>query len=279
MPGDSILAETMAEMTWEEVDAAARRGAVALWAFGVIEQHGPHLPVGTDIYLPSAALRRTRALLAGRGIESVIVPPFYWGVNHASASFPASYVVRPDVMVELMADVFAGLAHDGFRSVYCVTGHGEAHHNRALHRAVTRSRGEAGTDISFLADEGLIRRLGIALSDPAVTPFKIASDPTLTFPDVHAGKGETSAMLALVPHLVRTAKLADLPAVAFTAEDLAQWREGYELSRRKTPRGYVGDPARAEADQGARDIESAAQAMTDAIAARHAAGGPPYRTA
>lgn len=277
MAGDSIFAETMAEMTWEEVDAAAKRGAAALWAFGVIEQHGPHLPAGTDVYLPSAALRRVRALLADQGIESVIVPPYYWGVNHASAAFPASFVVRPEVMIELMADVLGSLARDGFRSVYCITGHGEAHHNRALHRAVTRSRGETGIDISFVADEALVRRLGIAPSDPGVTPFALAGDPTLTFPDVHAGKGETAAMLALVPDLVRSDKLAALPAVAFTAEDLAEWREGYELSRQKTPRGYVGDPAKADAADGAHRLEAAATAIAGAIAARHKAGGAPYR--
>ncbi|HVV94529.1 MAG TPA: creatininase family protein [Hyphomicrobiales bacterium] len=277
MTADAIFADTMAEMTWEEVDAAARRGAIALWAFGVIEQHGPHLPAGTDVYLPSAMLRRVRALLVDAGVEAVIVPPYYWGVNVASGGFPASVKVRPDVMVELMADVFASLAGDGFRAVHCVTGHGDAHHNRTIHRAVTRSRAETGIDISFVAEEGLIKRLGIALTDPAVTPVSAAHDSGLGFPDVHAGKGETGAMLAVAPHLVRADKLAALPAVAFSAEDLAEWRQGFDVARRKTPLGYVGAPAKAEPGEGGRDMEAAARAVAQAIAARHAAGGPPHR--
>src|SRR5450830_321439 len=104
-PGDAIFADTMAEMTWYQVEEAARAGAVVLWAFGVIEQHGPHLPAGTDVYLPSAQLRRVRATLAARGQRSVIVPPYYWGVNHVSAAFPISFRVRPEIMIELMADV------------------------------------------------------------------------------------------------------------------------------------------------------------------------------
>jgi creatinine amidohydrolase len=277
MAEDSVLAGTMAEMTWQEVEAAAGRGAVALWAFGVIEQHGPHLPTGTDVYLPSAALRRTREMLAERNVEAVIVPPYYWGINHASGAFPGSIKVRPDVMVELMADVFASLAGDGFRSVFCITGHGDAHHNRTIHRAVTRARGETGIDISFVADEALIKRLGIAPGDPAVTPFRPERDDGLPFPDVHAGKGETSAMLALVPGLVRADKLRELPAVAFIAEDLAEWRQGFEVARRKTPLGYVGDPAKAEPAQGGRDLDAGAKAIADAIARRLAAGGAPYR--
>ena len=47
--GYSIFHETMADMTWLEVERAARNGAVVLWGLGVIEEHGPHLPLGTDV--------------------------------------------------------------------------------------------------------------------------------------------------------------------------------------------------------------------------------------
>src|SRR5574340_175791 len=46
--GKSIFEDTIAEMTYPQVEAAIVRGAVGLWAIGVIEQHGPHLPTGTD---------------------------------------------------------------------------------------------------------------------------------------------------------------------------------------------------------------------------------------
>jgi creatinine amidohydrolase len=89
----------MADMTFPEVERAAKAGAIALWALGVIEQHGPHLPLATDVYVPSAVLQRARRLLSQRGIESVIVPPFYWGVNHVTGRFTGSFVVRPARMV------------------------------------------------------------------------------------------------------------------------------------------------------------------------------------
>ena len=53
-------------MTWPEVSKAAKDGAVLLWAFGVIEQHGPHLPTGTDVYIPSARLREVRRILEAK---------------------------------------------------------------------------------------------------------------------------------------------------------------------------------------------------------------------
>ena len=57
----SIFKDTIADMTYPEVEQAVRDGAVALWALGVIEQHGPHLPLGTDVYVPMG--RRRRAIV------------------------------------------------------------------------------------------------------------------------------------------------------------------------------------------------------------------------
>jgi creatinine amidohydrolase len=269
---DSIFGDTMAEMTWFEAQEAVAQGAIALWAFGVIEQHGPHLPVGTDVYLPSAKLRRVRKLLGERGIPSVIVPPFFWGVNGVSASYPASFVVRPELMVEIMIDVFKSLLRDGYRKVMCVTGHGEALHNLTLFKGVERGAAETGLEISFVADEGLLARLKIASDGPRVVPYRSPKGATQPMPDIHAGAGETSEMLALHPQLVRRTKLADLDPVAFTVADLAEWRQGHEVSRRKTPLGYVGNPAAAAAATGASAFEAGAVAMADAIAASQAKG-------
>jgi creatinine amidohydrolase len=262
--GDGVFAETIAELTWYEADQAAKSGAIVLWAFGVIEQHGPHLPTGTDVYLPSARLRRVKQVLAERGVASVIVPPYYWGVNHASASFPASFKVRPEIMVELVCDVFASLAGDGYKRVFCTTGHGDSKHNLAIHAAARRSALETKMDISFLADEGLIKRLNIDLSDPNVTPVRTHSEPR-KFPDIHAGRNETSAMLEFYPNLVRQEKIQELRSVDFSMDQLAEWRKGHEFAKRLTPLGYVGNPGQARLEEGVRDNEASVLAMVEAI--------------
>jgi creatinine amidohydrolase len=266
-PGDAIFAGTMAEMTWREVEEAAQQNAVALWAFGVIEQHGPHLPAGTDVYLPSARLRRVKELLAEHNVPSVIVPPYYWGVNFVSASFPVSFQVRPQIMIELMADIFASIVRDGFKQTFCISGHGDALHNRTIVDAVRRGTRETGTDISFLAEESLFKRLGVDLGAPCITAFASPA-PTATFPDIHAGQWETSAMLSICPSLVRQDKLPAVRAVEFSPADLQDWRSAPEIARRKTPEGHVGNPALASAATGAADLEQSAMAMTRAILKR-----------
>ncbi|MGC2833113.1 MAG: creatininase family protein, partial [Methylocella sp.] len=84
----ALLTGTMAEMTATAVRAAARRGAVVLLPVGVIECHGPHLPIGTDAFIALELCRLTGRYLAEEGREGVIAPPHYWGINSILQDFP-----------------------------------------------------------------------------------------------------------------------------------------------------------------------------------------------
>lgn len=269
-PGESIFKDTIAEMTHEEVAASAAGGAIALWGLGVIEQHGPHLPTGTDVYIPSARLRIVKAKLAEQGIEALIVPPFYWGVNHVSASFPASFRVRPEIMVELMSDVIDSLAGDGFGHLFCASGHGDALHNRAIFDGVCKGSKADGVQAMFVADRGLFARLGVDVDHPnaLATPAEFPTPAKARYIDLHAGDWETSLMLALNPEVVRTEKLPALEPTNLVAADLAEWRKGHEDARRVTPLGYFGDPASATAGRGVQDIIREAGLIADAIVHR-----------
>ena len=287
--GQDVFADTLAEMTWYEVERAAKEGAVLLWAFGVIEQHGPHLPTGTDVYLPQARLRDVKRALAERGIPALIVPPYYWGVNVVSGAFPASYRVRPELMKELMADVFASFGTDGFRHVFCFSGHGDALHNRTVHEGVGLGRERSGLDISFVVDEALAARLGFAADDPALTLQENEAPPAFKFMqitssspispelpdgappryvDVHAGCWETSMMMCACPGLVREDERVGLKSTDYGPDDLAEWRRGFEHARRKTPLGYLGDPAAATLEQGQRSLARSARLAAEAIERR-----------
>src|SRR5512140_2553851 len=60
--GYSIFHETMVDMTYPEIEAAAKRHAILLWPMGVIEEHGPQLPLGTDIYDAYAMMKQVARL-------------------------------------------------------------------------------------------------------------------------------------------------------------------------------------------------------------------------
>jgi creatinine amidohydrolase len=266
--GYSIFHETMADMTFPEVEAAARRGAVVLWALGVIEEHGPHLPLATDVYVPCATLREARTILAERGIESVIAPPFYWGINAATAAFAGSFIVRPETMIELMKDVFRSLHKDGFSTVFCLSGHGDAAHNRVLFDGVKAGSTYGPIDAFMLVSPAFAKRLELDVNDP----FLALTDPPASEPqqyvDVHAGDGETSMIWAKYPGVVRTEIVPTLAPTNYDVADLMEWRKGEQHAVRKTPHGYLGDPASANPERGHEIVRSEGETLAAAIAAK-----------
>jgi creatinine amidohydrolase len=263
--GYSVFHETMADMTYPEIERAAAEGAAVLWALGVIEQHGPHLPLGTDVYIPSAVLRVARRALAAKGIPCVIAPPFYWGVNHVTGTFAGSFVVRPETMLELLKDVFASLAKDGFRRVFCLSGHGDALHNRTLFEGVRRVQ---GIDVRMIASEALARRLGLDPADARIALAPPVASPRPTGPhlDIHAGEWETSILLEATPSIVQSEVLPRLASTRLGPQDLAEWRKGMDDAKRVTPEGYFGNPAAADAALGAQLVELEGQAVAQAVA-------------
>jgi creatinine amidohydrolase len=79
---------------------------------------------------------------------------------------------------------------------------------------------------------------------------------------------ETSPMWAIYPDLVRTELLPGLKSTDFDAADMAEWRKGRGEALRKTPDGYLGDPAASDPEMGARMMAEQATIVADAIAAR-----------
>ncbi|MFV2175899.1 creatininase family protein [Actinomadura sp. LOL_016] len=247
----SIFAGSIADMTYTQVMDQAAAGAVALLPVGVIEQHGPHLPLGTDIYGAYQLCRLVQRRLRDSGVAALLAPPFYWGVNHVTSAFPGSFVTRRETAEMLLDDMLDGLAQAGFRSVFAINHHGDLEHNRMLADVFGR-RPPGRPDVRFLDDGTMCRRLG---QDPSARPWlvhdippeweKLPPSPVL---GVHAHDVETSLVVRYFPELVDHAALAGLPPTDLTPDDLAEWRRGGEHARRVTPDGYFGDPRPADPD-------------------------------
>lgn len=264
-PVRSVLSGTLAEMTYVELDAAARDGAVALWALGAIEEHGPHLPLATDVYVPTAQLRQVQQKLAAQKISSVVVPAYYWGVNNVTGAFPGSIHIRPEIMVELMTDVFSSMARAGFKEIFCITGHYDAAHGRAVIEAVRRANRAGTIKAHFVVPKPLGVRLGLREGEAGFLLIEPSTGPAPAHADLHAGEGETSAVLAIAPDLVRKDIAAKLASTDLTTQDVEEWRKGQDRAKEITPQGYLGAPAGADADRGAARIELEARRIAGAI--------------
>ncbi len=115
---DKVLIE---EMTWPEIKEAMESGkTTAILACGACEQHGPHLPTGTDTYLGTAIAERA-ARIAG---NALVVPTLRPGLSEHHMHFPGSFTLRLGTFVALLEDSCESLARQGFERIVIFTSHG-----------------------------------------------------------------------------------------------------------------------------------------------------------
>lgn len=201
----------LAEMTWEEVEPARMLLAVPL---GATEQHGPHLPLGTDTAIAAALAEG----LAARRADVIVAPTLPVGASGEHTGFPGTLSLDHEslelALVELVrsADAWAG--------VVLVNWHGG--NAEALAAATTRLEREGRSIV--------------------VGPALVAGGH-----DVHAGRTETSLMLAIAPELVRSdrARAGDRRPLEEVMPELRSGGVGAV-----SPSGVLGDPAGASAAKG-----------------------------
>ena len=206
-PGTRV--QKLEELRWPQIEALDRERTMFILPVGMIEEHGPHLPVGADTFgvmfeVNGAAARVSDAMPQWR---VVIMPPINYGESGANEIandliHPGTYSIRQSTLRALVADVGAQVAQNGFKWIFVMNGHGAPTHNIAINEAcdfVSESFGVTMLHLTalFRADDR-IQAEGRRLEARFFSPAEIASFGL----DVHAGVAETSAMLALRPDRV-----------------------------------------------------------------------------
>src|SRR6266702_4435847 len=88
---------------------------------GTGEQHGPHLPLVTDVL---TATEMSRLAVERMSRETVLLPPVYYSFNEHHLDFPGTIAVEGSTIVNYVTDIGKSLAHHGFRKILLVNGHG-----------------------------------------------------------------------------------------------------------------------------------------------------------
>jgi creatinine amidohydrolase len=237
----------MADLTWPEIEQAAKDNTPVLFPIGVIEEHGPHLPLGTDTYLAYQLARLVKQELETRDRAIFIMPPYYWGINVSTGSFPGSFTVQPETMRAVLHDTFRCLLQWNFKQVFTLNLHGDRTHGQTLLEAVQAARNDLGLDVRNILDRYTLRRLGLADTEPYLIVQEV---PPIDYADTHAGGSETGQFAAFYPHLANL----DL------ARQLPPQNDGF------MPRGYWGDPPRYDVEASRRFSAAYARLTADAVA-------------
>jgi len=264
----SIFAGTIAEMTYPEVESAAGRDATMLVPIGVIEEHGPHLPLGTDVYAAHTLCRLVKRHGAELGVEILIAPPFFWGVNHVTAAFPGTFRTRTEVAAGLLEDILGTLVDDGFARIFVINHHGDLAHNRMVREVLHDQHQRGRRDIRWLEERDMVERLGDDGTESIWATYERSPEAdSLRRSEalgVHAHELETAVIARYFPELVDFDILDALEPTSLDHGDLVAWRQGGERARSLTPRGYFGAPQPVDPDLW-RHYDFTARAMAQTI--------------
>lgn len=266
--GYSIFDETMVDMAWPQVERAAREGAIILFPIGVIEEHGPHMGLGVDTYLAYVRCKLIRRELEARGIKTLIAPPFYWGINHNTGSFPGSFTVRRETMKAILYDTLACFRRWGFTNVFLVNNHGDGEHNLTILESVKEARVDTGIRAYLILSEfdAKVRfKLTGKEHHVLMQPSPQRQEPPLKYLDIHAGGRETGVMLHYFPEQVNKELAKTLKPTTLTVQELTTWDQGWSDARRITPLGYFGDPASFDPETGRQRTETSIKGIADLI--------------
>src|SRR5215813_8278398 len=229
------------ELTSAESARLVSETSILCLPLGSIEQHGPHLPLNTDVVVAEGL---THAIVAHWGEEfdlwQLPVVPIGLAREHDWAAGTLSLSITGFVahLRELAATLVRALPA---RNLLVLNGHGG---NRGVLETLL---------LEFAGDFGL--------NACAVHPFDLAKvDRSVAVPDVHGGRHETSVMLALAPDLVRRGLAAGfdrkhdaIRALIFDRGTSWPWRTDDPRLARD---GVIGDAAAASAELGTAIIES-----------------------
>lgn len=223
------------EMTMPEFVAGLETTRTILIPFGATEEHGAHLPLGTDTFQAADVCR----LLAGRR-KVFVAPAVPYGVCRSTGDHPGTTSLTTETLKALAIDLVRSFYRQGLRNVVLLSGHAGGTHNAAL----------------LDAGECLLRelpelRIGVA------TEYALACEAgrgvIATAGDAHAGEIETSRIMATRPHLVKGSSPAEEPA--FPKFILVRDK------RRHWPGGVHGDPGMASIEKGQRIEELVVSAL------------------
>jgi creatinine amidohydrolase len=208
--------------------------AVHVLPLGAVEPHGPHAPLVTDTLISIGICHRAAKRLEGE-VPVLVLPPVHYGVTRYGEDFPGTVTISEETLRSLVTDI-AG----NFERVVLVNSHLEPEQVR------------------------LLRDLGLPLFD--VTRRDVAERLTEEFRSGagHAGRYETSLVLADRPELVHTDRMATLPSKPLDMP--AAIRAGQtSFAAMGMDQAYCGSPAEATAEEGRETFETLTEMLVELI--------------
>ena len=230
------------------VKAVEKSAKTCIIPIGVFEKHGPHLPLGTDLYMS-----REYALRAASKEYTVVFPWYYFSQINEAKHQPGTIAYSPELIWKILQETLNELNRNGFDKIIIVNGHGG---NNAF------------LNYFGMAQLSEPRNYSLYWFRPEANPEveKKAVELTMKDPfDAHAGNGETSEMMAAQPELSHPERASQQSGVDLERMNQLKtvytgiwWYASY-------PNHYGGDGSKANAEAGELLINETVSQLVEMI--------------
>jgi creatinine amidohydrolase len=243
------------DIHWPDFAGADPARWIAILPLAATEQHGPHLPLGTDIMIAQAYLARVRELLPAE-LPATFLPLQPVGISTEHIAYPGTLTLPTGVALRSWMALGQSVARAGVRKLVMVTSHGG---NSA---AMTLVAQDLRASHGLLAVTTGWNRLS--------APENVLSTEELRH-GVHGGAIETSIMLSCCPQHVRKDRVADFRSTGIAIAKDHRWLSAHRpapfawQAQDLHPSGAVGHATMASAEQGQRLLDHGARAFCELL--------------
>jgi len=243
------------DIHWPDIAASEPARWIAVLPLAATEQHGPHLPVGTDVMIGEAYLARVRELLPAT-LPATFLPLQPVGISTEHLHYPGTLTLPTDVALKTWMALGESVARAGIRKLVMVTSHG------------------GNSAAMTLVAQDLRAQYGLLV---VTTSWSRFGTPEGLFPaeelrhGIHGGAVETSIMLARYPETVSQTAIADFRPASIAMENDYRWLSAHRpapfawQAQDIHPSGAAGDATQATAGKGERLLDHGARAFCELL--------------
>ena len=255
----------MSNLKWRELSTAdfknlSKEHMVVILPIGSTEQHGPHMPVGTDAYVIEAVVNDVFEQL--EGVDSIFLPTLWCAKSGEHKAFPGTVFLTAETLMHVLDDISASVARAGFKKLVFMNSHGG---NSDLLAVAARDVHQNTGMYTFVVD---IMRLLAAYPPADLEPGAF---------DIHAGQFETSVLMARQPKLLegrnwkgygsdlkRGKVAASFNGFKYLHPQCNPVTVGW-ITPDLTSDGVIGDPTNASIDKGERGLQAQVKLVCEVL--------------
>jgi len=231
----------LTDLTWKQVDALDRNATVFVLPISPLEEHGPHLPIGTDFLTTAETAKEAMQVVQKQkpNVHAVLHPPIPLGHTGMALGFPGTATIPVKTVRSIVMDTVSALADYQFRYFVICTFHMDLGHLKGIYQAIDRLQ-TSYPALKIIEPWGpYFYGLDVEKREPK---------PTFdTHLEIHGCYRETSMMLYQFPYLVDPV-YKTLPPVTYDV--YSPKALGKTFKTVGATEGYIGSPANATSDYG-----------------------------